>query len=59
MRLRRLSEAECYARCYGQRGGERIVVLRTGAEAEKERGEKLREFFETRREGRAAETEAA
>ena len=59
MRLRRLSEAECYARCYGQRGGERIVVLRTGAEAEKARGEKLREFFDAGRDARRRGTEAA
>ena len=59
MRLRRLSEAECYARCYGRRGGEPIVVVRRGPEAEKARGEKLRAFFETRREPDRAGTEAA
>jgi hypothetical protein len=28
VRLRRLSEAECYTRCYGGRPGERITVVR-------------------------------
>jgi len=59
VRLRRLSEAECYARCYGHRGGERIVVVRRGPEAEKARGEKLRAFFDGRAEPRRAGTEAA
>ena len=59
MRLRRLSEAECYARCYGRRGGERIVVLRSGPEAEKDRGEKLRAYFEAPPERTRHETEAA
>jgi hypothetical protein len=59
VRLRPLSEAECYARCYGHRGGERIVVLRTGTDSEKARGEKLRELFEARLDARGPETEAA
>jgi hypothetical protein len=54
-----LCEAECYARCYGHRGGERIVVLRTGTDSEKARGEKLRELFEARLDARGPETEAA
>ena len=29
MRLRTLSEAECYARCYGGRGEERVSFVRT------------------------------
>jgi hypothetical protein len=28
MRLRPLSEAECYARCYGGRGDERVSLVR-------------------------------
>jgi hypothetical protein len=28
MRLRSLSEAECYARCYGAHGDERVTVVR-------------------------------
>jgi hypothetical protein len=59
VRLRRLSEAECYARCYGRRGGERIVVVRSGPEAEKDRGEKLRAYFDALPEPTRRETEAA
>ena len=29
MRLRTLSEAECYARCYGGRGEERVSFVRS------------------------------
>jgi hypothetical protein len=29
VRLRTLSEAECYARCYGGRGEERVSFVRT------------------------------
>ena len=28
MRLRPLSESECYARCYGQRGDENVRLVR-------------------------------
>ncbi|HZO96278.1 MAG TPA: hypothetical protein VFB42_02805 [Gaiellaceae bacterium] len=33
MRLRPLSEAECYTRCYGGRPGERVSVVRVVARA--------------------------
>ena len=50
MRLRPLSEAECYARCYGARSEERVSVVRAyGVPAapppqDSSRNE-LREFF--------------
>ena len=62
MRLRPLTEAECYARCYGGRGDERVSFVRlmprrtaraTG------RGEQLRERFEARLDERGPEAEAA
>jgi hypothetical protein len=62
MRLRPLSEAECYARCYGGHGDERVSVVRlpgrraTGGPA---RGERLRELFEERLDTRGPEAEAA
>jgi hypothetical protein len=61
MRLRPLSEAECYARCYGGHGDERVSVVRLaprrdGVEA---RGERLRELFEERLDVRGPEQEAA
>jgi hypothetical protein len=61
MRLRALSEAECYARCYGSRSDERVSVvrvLRTG-ESRIGRGERLRELFEERLDARGPEAEAA
>jgi hypothetical protein len=61
MRLRTLSEAECYARCYGGRSDERVSVvrvLRTG-ESRRGRGERLRELFEERLDARGPEAEAA
>ena len=35
MRLRALSEAECYTRCYGGKPGERISVIRVLTSAER------------------------
>ena len=35
MRLRALSEAECYTRCYGGKPGERISVIRILTSAER------------------------
>ncbi|HWE82106.1 MAG TPA: hypothetical protein VG265_10675 [Gaiellaceae bacterium] len=32
MRLRPLTEAECYARCYGERAVDSVHVLRPGAD---------------------------
>jgi hypothetical protein len=62
MRLRSLTEAECYARCYGGHGGERVDVVRvlprrTSRPAPK--GERLRELFEQRLDARGPEEEAA
>ncbi|HSP72548.1 MAG TPA: hypothetical protein VLN26_09275 [Gaiellaceae bacterium] len=59
-RLRTLSEAECYARCYGDREGIRIVSI----EPRRPRyeldvtGEELREMFEERLDAREPETAA-
>ncbi|HVW89470.1 MAG TPA: hypothetical protein VHC01_08375 [Gaiellaceae bacterium] len=61
MRLRPLSEAECYARCYGGHGDERVSVVRQA----RRRGdaaasdERLRELFEERVDARGPEAEAA
>jgi hypothetical protein len=62
VRLRTLSEAECYARCYGGHGDERVSVVRVSrrrASAAAARGERLRELFEDRLDARASEAEAA
>ncbi len=62
MRLRRLSEAECYARCYGGHTDERVAVVRlplrrvTGPVLS---GEQLRRLFEERLDARELEDEAA
>lgn len=62
MRLRPLSEAECYARCYGGHGGDRVSVVRrlprAGARAASA-GERVREHFERRLDVRGPEAEAA
>ena len=58
MRLRTLSEAECYARCYGGHGDERVSVVRLPkrrAQRGTARGEQLRELFEERLDARPAE----
>ena len=62
MRLRSLTEAECYARCYGGHAGDRVDVVRvlsrpTSRPAPK--GERLRELFEQRLDARGPEEEAA
>jgi hypothetical protein len=54
MRLRTLTEAECYARCYGGHGSEQVTVVRVlrdpgGVVA---RGERMRELFEQRLDAR-------
>ena len=62
MRLRQLSEAECYARCYGARGGEGVTVVRVPKGRKlrpPDAGERLRERFEERLDARAADAEAA
>ena len=61
-RLRPLTEAECYARCYGG-GGDDVRVMRL--EPRRSRvvvrlsGEELRRRFEERLDAREAEFEAA
>ncbi len=62
MRLRTLSEAECYARCYGARSEERVSVIRLAPRREVRRtrvGEGIRERFERRLDARGPEQEAA
>ena len=62
MRLRQLTEAECYARCYG--GGNAsycvtIVHLPVRRASRLEPGEELRKRFEVRLDERGPEAEAA
>jgi hypothetical protein len=62
MRLRPLSEAECYARCYGGHGDERVSAIRllpAGAGRPAGHGERLRALFEERLDARGPEQEAA
>jgi hypothetical protein len=62
MRLRTLTEAECYARIYGGHGGEGVKVVRVTHPRTKRAnvaGEHLRERFEERLESRGPEAEAA
>jgi hypothetical protein len=61
VRLRPLTEWECYARCYGQRGNESVRVVRLELQAPRLRltGEYVRRLFEERLESREAEAEAA
>jgi hypothetical protein len=59
MRLRTLTEAECYARIYGGHGGEAVSVVRVPQRRDRRgdvAGEHLRERFEERLESRAVET---
>jgi len=48
VRLRPLSEAECYTRCYGGRRGERVSLVKIVAHAERRDAEKLRRADEHR-----------
>ncbi|MFZ1880713.1 MAG: hypothetical protein WAU41_11160 [Gaiellaceae bacterium] len=61
MRLRTLSEAECYARCYGGHSEGRVSVVRPGQNAKRPTmaGERLRALFEERLDLRRVEDEAA
>ena len=59
-RLRTLSEAECYARCYGWRSSSEAVTIvrsepRTLAEAGRLAGELLRASFEAKLDAREPE----
>jgi hypothetical protein len=61
MRLRTLSEKECYARCYGAHRTDRVTVLR-GPANDPYRvtpGEQVRRLFEDRLDHRGPEAEAA
>jgi hypothetical protein len=56
-RLRRLSEAECYARCYGG-GDDTVRVIRLDhprVEIRRLSGEQIRRLFEERLDGREPE----
>jgi hypothetical protein len=62
MRLRSLSEAECYARCYGAHGGESVSfvrIVRRRGKRSNAAGEQLRESFEERLDAHGPEAEAA
>jgi hypothetical protein len=62
MRLRTLTEAECYARIYGGHGGDAVNVVRVPQRRPKRAnvaGEHMRERFEERLESRGPEAEAA
>jgi hypothetical protein len=48
MRLRPLSEAECYARCYGGHGDERVSLVRLVNRPERNAA-RLQELHEGRR----------
>ena len=56
-RLRRLSEAECYARCYGASDDTvRVIRLdRPRADVRRMSGEQIRRLFEDRLDGREPE----
>jgi hypothetical protein len=62
-RLRPLSEAECYARCYGSGGTDEVRVVRIERRRSRRvsrfSGEDLRRMFEARLDGREAGAEAA
>ena len=61
-RLRALTEAECYARCYGG-GDENVRVIRVPVRARRTfsrvSGEQLRRLFEERLDRRDPDSEAA
>ncbi len=62
MRLRTLSEAECYARCYGGSTDGTVSIVRVRQRQPRRStsaGERLRELFEERLDLRGAENEAA
>jgi hypothetical protein len=62
VRLRPLTEAECYARIYGDRRAERagaVRVLRARAPRDPAQGERLRARFEERLDAHGPEVEAA
>ena len=58
MRLRPLSEAECYARCYGAHRSDQVSVLKPTRRPALA-GEQMRQLFERRLDARGPEQEAA
>jgi hypothetical protein len=46
VRLRPLSEAECYSRCYGGRRGDRVSLVRVVAQKERREADSLRRLVE-------------
>ena len=61
MRLRPLTEAECYSRLYGGQRTDKVSVVRSDEPADTAglTGERLRELFEHRRDRRRSDAEAA
>jgi len=60
VRLRPLSESECYARCYGHRADESVRVVRVEIpRVVRLSGEAVRRLFEERLDSREPEAEAA
>jgi hypothetical protein len=59
MRLRPLSEAECYARCYGAHRSDQVSILKAVPRRPPLAGEQLRRHFESRLDARGPEQEAA
>jgi hypothetical protein len=61
VRLRPLSESECYARCYGGRGDQTVRLVHVELQQSRIRltGEYVRRLFEERLDTREAEAEAA
>jgi hypothetical protein len=61
VRLRPLTEAECYSRLYGGPRTDKVSVVRSGqpGEGQEVSGERLRELFERRLERRRSDAEAA
>ena len=54
MRLRTLTEAECYARCYGGRGDDQVTIVRV-VPRKRDVGEEMRRMFERRLDARDPE----
>jgi hypothetical protein len=48
VRLRPLSEAECYSRCYGERRSDRVSLVRVVATKERREADALRRLVERR-----------
>jgi ATP-dependent DNA helicase RecQ len=60
VRLRPLSEAECYARIYGERNSERVSVVRLlPGQGRAQEGERLRKLFEEKLDAHGPEAEEA